>query len=60
MVDQVDVPKINLYADVGGSPGSVIVTKVTLYAIVNNNTPPPPPVRARRRINVAINYGGQG
>jgi hypothetical protein len=58
MVDQIDVPKVNLYADVGGALGNAIVTKVTLYAIVNDDTPPPPPAPRRRKVNVAIRYGG--
>lgn len=60
MVDQVQVPKVNLFADVGAPPGNGVVAKVNLFAIVNNSTPPPPPARRRRKVNVALNYGGQG
>ncbi len=57
MVDQIDAPKVNTYADIGGSPGYVIVSKVTMYAIVNDDTPPPPPPPTPRRIadiNVSV------
>lgn len=55
MVDQIQNPKVNTYANIGGGSGVVVVSKVTMYAIVNNQQPPPPPPPGtRRRASVTV------